>query len=445
VQPGEKVVVGGLGVKIGAIGKVTEIGMQVKTEVSQGSNTSTVASPTKAEVVATTTNTPVAEAQPIPTTTAAVPAAVTQEQPKSPRSKNRSTVSSSNSSQDEPQQKQTKTNKVTVKDPVCPKISMITTTAAPSKATQQAEPTREIQVMIDAGGAQPKMASMIVSGGSSGPTSPTTPTPTPAVNKSAPERMTSPVPVQTPAAPATAAPPQRVVSPLPTKPPLPTRALSPPLSARALSPPLSTRALSPPLPTRPKSPLAAQFISRALSPPPLARPMSPLLPLNAADCVTGSENAFIRCIRSPIREVHSPPPPPPVTVAVVKPHLDDTMPAPMARPLSPTSPVVPVSAVATTTPAPVMQKAEINIAVSAASLSSTPRERIIPIRLESAESMAASSTDQQQQKPRLVTSVSVDSKPAKSLQASQPMIASPPATINTRVSSPPPLKIVRPK
>ena len=332
---------------------------------------------------------------------------------------------------------------------------MITTTAAPSKATQQAEPTREIQVMIDAGGAQPKMASMIVSGGSSGPTSPTTPTPTPAVNKSAPERMTSPVPVQTPAAPATATPPQRVVSPLPTKPPLPTRALSPPLSARALSPPLSTRALSPPLPTRPKSPLAAQLISRALSPPPLAssrrtisppplaRPMSPPLPLDAADCVTGSENAFIRCIRSPIREVHSPPPP--VTVAVAKPHSGDTMPAPTARPLSPTSPVVPVSAVAVATPAPVMQKSEINIAVSAASLSPIPRERIIPIRLESAESMAASSTDQQQQKPRLVTSVSVDSKPAKSLQAGQPLIASPPATINTRVSSPPPLKIVRPK
>ncbi len=253
MQPGEKVLVGGLGVKIGAVGKVTEIGMKVKTE--------------------------------------------------------------------EPAKKEAPT---VLKKPK-------TSTAS-----------KEIQVMLDTGESEPKVASMLVPNDDvdNRPTSPpllvrpNPPAPVNPVNKPV-KKPSSILPNKKPKEPIQPSPP-RLTSPPPQIALMAlARALSPPPTAtgimRAFSPPpAALRALSPPPPAA----------VRALSPPPSAT--------DGELVVAGSENAFIRSIRSPTKE-------------------------------------------SSTNTSKVLQKAEISIPVSATSLTTTPRERIIPIRVESREGSQESS------------------------------------------------------
>lgn len=314
---------GGLGVKIGAIGKVTEIGMQVKTE-----------------------ETPTGNATPI------------QSDKKEP------------------------------------------------KANPQQQPaSREIQVVLDTGEPEPKIASMLVpddqaADGQARPTSPPLLI-RPAGPTIPPKASTAKVQSPTVKA-AQPRPMERVTSPPPlgrvTSPP-PTALL---VLARALSPPPLSRTLSPP-------PVggASALISRALSPPPFNRPMSPTSSKAVAakseeipeDVIAGSENAFIRSIRSPTREP-SQPGASQVSSSVVK-RAAGSDPVP---------------------PKPTL-KSEINIPVSGTSLTPAPRERIIPIRVEGREQQ-----DQQQQQQPATPKVS---SPAAvvSIQrrgATPPRIASPP-------------------
>lgn len=422
LQPGEKVVVGGLGVKIGAIGKVTEIGMKVKTE----------------------------DSNPVPTPqTNTSPKKPSTARPISP-SKTRSNKNEKNQQQDQQSQPQSKE----------------ALTSGRSKKQSQQPGTREIQVVLDTGEAEPKIASMLVADEKTPsrpssppllvrPNPPTVPasskakiiSPTTQPPKTAPkpvERVISPPPLGRVTSPpptgrVTSPPPiGRITSPLPlgrvtspvpfgrvTSPPPLGRIRSPSPFGRVTSPPPPGRVTSPPMgrvaspppqvlqslvralsPSRPAQSSASS--SRPMSPSPPSRPMSPVRLVKdeegSEDVIAGSENAFIRSIRSPTKEAGL------------------TSSTPLAKTTVTTSTTAIKDSVAVQPePIKMMQKTEISIPVSATSLAAAPRERIIPIRVEGRDHQ-----EQEQQSatalPRVAVSVQMRGTP--------PRIVSPPPTIN---------------
>ena len=409
VQPGEKVVVGGLGVKIGAIGKVTEIGMKVKTEENHQ--------------------------PPVPQKTLKAKS--------SNDSKTEKPVADPVVSIKEVKAKKEKVSSAPLIEQTAPPVSVET---APAKepqppAVEEKPKLDEIQVILDTGDSELKVASMLV-----GPSPPKDPPPTcppvrpttlmeivPSSAKSTKpiERVASPPPKAIrvasppPKAIRVASPPPRplrVVSPLPARiasPPPPTTTVLPPVAPnnKQVSVAVSVRAISPP-PLRPLSPP-----SRPLSPPAsLSRPMSPVyvsaeLPSDRTedDCIAGSENAFIRGIRSPTRD-H-----PPAITTTLKRFSKGPGELPSAAAV----------ADAVSEPKPI-QKAEINIPVSVTSLSATPRERIIPIRVEGRElqplqpippvptTVGLAGTEGTKALPKSLNSISVQ------LRATPPRVTSPP-------------------
>ncbi|XP_046441053.1 nascent polypeptide-associated complex subunit alpha, muscle-specific form-like isoform X6 [Daphnia pulex] len=426
VEPGEKVVVGGLGVKIGAIGKVTEIGMKVKTEENNHqSENQTTPKDTKTS-------------QPVQNDESLKPQGSSSEK-KLPEQLN---------AEQEVQvavEKSEVASPVPVKEVQSPtKVSTkkVKESESPPSALPAQEPeepkVREIPVMLDTGELETKVASILAAPGRSPPKDPPAPRPTSLptpvssstpspkatgqVSSSANERMTSPPPKPIRVA---SPPPLRIASP----PPRPVRIASP-------SPPAvahkiinaSARTVSPPPPLiRPSADQSPN--QRPLSPStlPSSRPMSPVYASSMTstdrtddDCIAGSENAFIRGIRSPTREHPAPAAIPPLNKRFSKGPGD-----------------MPENATVMVEAKPI-QKAEINIAVNVASTSTNPRERIIPIRVEGrGESTAAAvaavgglvASESSKAVPKSLNSISVQ------LRATPPRVASPP---------PPPAQPIKP-
>ena len=406
VQPGEKVVVGGLGVKIGAIGKVTEIGMKVKTEENHQ--------------------------PPVPQKTL--------KSKSSSEAKTEKPVADPVVSIKEVKATKEKVSSAPLIEQTAPPVPVETAPAKEPPAVEEKPKLDEIQVILDTGDSELKVASMLV-----GPCPPKDPPPTcppvrpttlteivPSSAKSTKpiERVVSPRPKAIrvasppPKAIRVASPPPRplrVVSPLPARiaSPPPTTTVLPPVAPnnKQVSVAVSVRAISPP-PLRPLSPP-----SRPLSPPAsLSRPMSPVyvsaeLPSDRTedDCIAGSENAFIRGIRSPTRD-H-----PPAITTTLKRFSKGPGELPSAAAV----------ADAVSEPKPI-QKAEINIPVSVTSLSATPRERIIPIRVEGRElqplqpippvptTVGLAGTEGTKTLPKSLNSISVQ------LRATPPRVTSPP-------------------
>ncbi|XP_046649150.1 mucin-5AC-like isoform X5 [Daphnia pulicaria] len=431
VEPGEKVVVGGLGVKIGAIGKVTEIGMKVKTEENNHqSENQTTPKDTKTS-------------QPVQNDDSLKP----QQGSSSADSSEKKLPEQLNAEQEVQVavEKSEVASPVPVKE-VQPPTKVSTKKVKESESLPSALPAqepeepkvREIPVMLDTGELETKVASILAAPGRSPPKDPPAPRPTSLptpvssstpspkatgqVSSSATERMTSPPPKPIRVA---SPPPLRIASP----PPRPVRIASP-------SPPAvahkiinaSTRTVSPPPPLiRPSADQSPN--QRPLSPStlPSSRPMSPVYASSMTstdrtddDCIAGSENAFIRGIRSPTREHPAPAAIPPLNKRFSKGPGD-----------------MPENAMVMVEAKPI-QKAEINIAVNVASTSTNPRERIIPIRVEGrVESTAAAvagvgglvASESSKAVPKSLNSISVQ------LRATPPRVASPP---------PPPAQPIKP-
>ena len=414
VQPGEKVVVGGLGVKIGAIGKVTEIGMKVKTEENHQ--------------------------PPVPQKTLKAKSSSEAKTKSSSEAKTEKPVADPVVSIKEVKATKEKVSSAPLIEQTAPPVPVETAPAKETPAVEEKPKLDEIQVILDTGDSELKVASMLV-----GPSPPKDPPPTcppvrpttlteivPSSAKSTKpiERVASPPPKAIrvasppPKAIRVASPPPRplrVVSPLPARiaSPPPTTTVLPPVAPnnKQVSVAVSVRAISPP-PLRPLSPP-----SRPLSPPAsLSRPMSPVyvsaeLPSDRTedDCIAGSENAFIRGIRSPTRD-H-----PPAITTTLKRFSKGPGELPSAAAV----------ADAVSEPKPI-QKAEINIPVSVTSLSATPRERIIPIRVEGRElqplqpippvptTVGLAGTEGTKTLPKSLNSISVQ------LRATPPRVTSPP-------------------
>lgn len=379
-------VVGGLGVKIGAIGKVTEIGMKVKTEENHRQPSPQKAAKSKSSSSAR-------ESKP------------KTEKVKSP-SEETTTIEKVVAVVKDAQSIEKKPS--AVKEPVIKE---------PTTPTANQPKVKEIQVMVDTGESEPKLASMLV------PVKPSPPKDPPPSSPALPTNIAS-TPTKSPSS-RTEPPNERVATSPPPKPsrvasPPPRTIISPTPKARVSSPP-------PPIPTkqitsRPMSP-PPTVQSRPTSPPnrplsPLGRPLSPVYLSTAIpdrtedDCIAGSENAFIRGIRSPTRD-HPP--------AVAGSKRFSKGPAEL----------LPAGLEAVGEGKPI-QKSEINIAVSAASLSATPRERIIPIRVEGRElptqstalvTTAGLSGTDIKTLPKSLNSISVQ------LRATPPRLASPPPPV----------------
>lgn len=322
------------------------------------------------------------------------------------------------SPQKEPAQQQPKTEMVVAHSPE--KEVTVKAKQSPECPVSDKCKVREIPVTLDTGDTEPKL--VVASGDPSParelPAQSTNLRPTSPLNQKE-EVAKKPVPPSVQAGNKTATLNERVSSPPPLPPaarksPTPNvvQAISPPPSSRALSPP--ARALSPPL--RTFSPPPA---NRTLSPPPTGRPLSPMfLPAQIKDrtgddCIAGSENAFLRSIKSPTRE-------------------SNTLPRRFSRdPRDIPSPTGAMQETLSEQSKP-MQKSEINIALSSSSISSTPRERIIPIKIEGREFTVQSPISSGASTPKVVNSVSVQ------LRSTPPAsrVASPPPF--TRVLSPPP-------
>lgn len=413
---------GGLGVKIGAIGKVTEIGMKVKTEENNHqSENQTTPKDTKTS-------------QPVQNDESLKP----QQRSTSAGSSEKKLPEQSNAEQEVQVavEKSEVASPVPVKE-VEPPTKVLTKKVKESESPPSALPAqepeepkvREIPVMLDTGELETKVASILAAPGRSPPKDPPAPRPTSLptpvssstpspkatgqVSSSATERMTSPPPKPIRVA---SPPPLRIASP----PPRPARIASP-------SPPAvahkiinaSARTVSPPPPLiRPSADQSPN--QRPLSPStlPSSRPMSPVYASSMTstdrtddDCIAGSENAFIRGIRSPTREHPAPAAIPPLNKRFSKGPGD-----------------MPENAMVMVEAKPI-QKAEINIAVNVASTSTNPRERIIPIRVEGrGESAAAAvaavgglvASESSKAVPKSLNSISVQ------LRATPPRVASPP-------------------
>lgn len=361
---------GGLGVKIGAIGKVTEIGMKVKTEENHQSANGANSKDT------------------------ATSCARKEDSDVKPQlSSNQKKLDQSNGEQEAKTGEAVDLARISLKEAQSPAKEKVTKHAKKVKeadevcalpAKDQDEPkVREIQVTLDTGESEPKIASMLVASAPSPPKDPPAVRPTSlptAVSSPATkptkistvlpvnERMTSPLPK-----------PNRVASPPPqysirvaSPPPRPTRIASPNAVASNIQTNASAWAASPP-PTPVHPSVDQSSNQRPLSPVPTqpsSRPMSPVCASSVTsadktddDCVAGSENAFIRGIRSPTRE-YSPAMPP------------------LSKRLSKGPGDMPLDSGMIMVEAKPVQKAEINIAVNVASTATNPRERIIPIRVE---------------------------------------------------------------
>ncbi|XP_057371289.1 uncharacterized protein LOC130692231 [Daphnia carinata] len=355
VQPGEQVVVGGLGVKIGAIGKVTEIGMKVKTEENHQSANRAAPKDT-------------------PTSSAQKEDSDAKPQPSSNEKKVEQSSGEQEVKANEPVdlapskevQSPTKEKIPKSADEVPP---LPVKDQEPLPVPNQEPKVHEIQVTLDTGESEPKIASMLVASVPTPPKDPPAVRPTSlptAVTPAKPtkttlptnERMTSPPPKSNRVASPPPQPAHRIASP----PPRPARIASPTAvvsnkqtSAVVVSPPPADQSLN----QRPPSPAPTQ---------PSSRPMSPVYASSVTstdrtddDCIAGSENAFIRGIRSPTRD--HPPAIPALSKRFSKGPGD--MPLDVGMVMVEAKPV---------------QKAEINVAVNVAS--ANPRERIIPIRVE---------------------------------------------------------------
>lgn len=404
VQPGEQVVVGGLGVKIGAIGKVTEIGMKVKTEENHQSAN---------------------RAAPKDTTTSSGRKEDNDVKPQ--LSGNEKKVERSSGEQEAKAGEAV--DPATVKEVQSPTKEKLSKSAKKVKESDEVstlpvkdqEPkVHEIQVTLDTGESEPKIASMLVASVPTPPKDPPavrptslpTAVPSPAAKPTKTsttlptnERMTSPPPKSN----RVASPPPQPALPIASPPPRPTRIASP----TAVASNKQTSAVSPPPPVdqsvnqRPQSPAPTQ---------PSSRPMSPVYASSVTstdrtddDCIAGSENAFMRGIRSPTRD--HPPAVPTLTKRFSK--GPGEMPLDIGMVMVEAKPV---------------QKAEINIAVNVAS--ANPRERIIPIRVEGrGETITAptavgglAASDSSKAVPKSLNPISVQTR------ATPPRVASPPLT-----------------
>ncbi|XP_045025839.1 serine/threonine-protein kinase par-1 isoform X3 [Daphnia magna] len=404
VQPGEQVVVGGLGVKIGAIGKVTEIGMKVKTEENHQSAN---------------------REAPKDTTTSSGRKEDNDVKPQ--LSGNEKKVERSSGEQEAKAGEAV--DPATVKEVQSPTKEKLSKSAKKVKESDEVstlpvkdqEPkVHEIQVTLDTGESEPKIASMLVASVPTPPKDPPavrptslpTAVPPPAAKPTKTsttlptnERMTSPPPKSN----RVASPPPQPALPIASPPPRPTRIASP----TAVASNKQTSAVSPPPPVdqsvnqRPQSPAPTQ---------PSSRPMSPVYASSVTstdrtddDCIAGSENAFMRGIRSPTRD--HPPAVPTLTKRFSK--GPGEMPLDIGMVMVEAKPV---------------QKAEINIAVNVAS--ANPRERIIPIRVEGrGETITAptavgglAASDSSKAVPKSLNPISVQTR------ATPPRVASPPLT-----------------
>ncbi|KAI9564094.1 hypothetical protein GHT06_007832 [Daphnia sinensis] len=409
VQPGEQVVVGGLGVKIGAIGKVTEIGMKVKTEENHQSAN-----------------------RPAPKDTTTSSARKEDNDAKPQLSSNEKKVEQPSGEQEAKAVEAV--DLAAVKDVQSPTKEKVSKSAKKIKESDEVstlpvkeqeplplkeEPkVHEIPVTLDTGESEPKIASMLVAPvptppkdpPAARPTSLPTAVPPPAAKPTKTsttlptnERMTSPPPKSNRVASPPPQPTLRIASP----PPRPTRIASPP----AVTSNKQTSAVSPPAPVdpsvnqRPPSPAPTEPSSRPMSP--VYAPSVTSTDRTDDDCIAGSENAFIRGIRSPTRD--HPPAIPALTKRFSK--GPGEMPADVGMVMVEAKPV---------------QKAEINVAVNVAS--ANPRERIIPIRVEGRGETITSPTavgglaasDSTKAVPKSLNPISVQTR------ATPPRVASPP-------------------
>ena len=460
-HPEEKVVVAGLGVKIGG-GRVTEIGMQVKTEDSSTHVKSSNESAAEVEV---------APADPIaPLAKAASPVADKKPPADNPPvlSEQKSAISAAPvirspelvnaaaaviKASSPPKASEVKTKKPSPASKAIPAAatSVATADAAP---IQQVIEKEEIEVVLDTGGPEPKVASMLVSGStalshrnspatsSTCSQSPSVLLPTlPSANKSGPtaalaaEEVTpspsqsqSLSPVKTiPVKPSKSPPPPQSGPPKIASPP-PGKQFSPPPN-RVTSPPPTAVKTAPPVPPK----------RLPSSPPPPAKQEATRA--DEADICLGSENAFLRSIRSPTREVQN------ATKRLSRVQTDGeitiTLPSPGTPSPATPSPSGLVRNAQLQQPPPTEEsalrlekqkaqpvlKSEISIPVgnvsSVGNVPAAPRERIIPIQVEGRSSIP-SSEDKKSATPS-----------AKPVLAAQTLASAAPAA-PARVTSPPP-------
>ena len=428
MEPGEKVVVGGLGVKIGAIGKVTEIGMKVKTE----------------DQLENQINAKDKKIGPVQKDESHVKpeGCVVSNEKKVEQSKTEQEVKVVTESEVAPAVPLKKLQSSSTKEKVSKvKESEECPTTLPDKEQEESK-SREIPVILDTGELETKVASILMAPerppkdppAAPRPTSLPTPVSAPSppkstvqVSSTATERTTSPPPKQVRVASLTPQSPLRIASP----PPRPVRIATPPPVATNKNVCAPARTMSPPPPLiRPLPDQSSVNHQRPLSPVstlPLSRPMSPIYASSMTstdrtedDCIAGSENAFIRGIRSPTRD--HPPAVPTLNKRFSKGSGD-----------------MPENAMVMVEAKPI-QKAEINIAVNVASTSTNPRERIIPICVEGRGETTAAVSAVGGLVPSDSNKAVKSNEIAKSLNSiSVQLRATPP-----RVASPPPAQPIKP-